>query len=221
MLRRLTILAIGVWLAASVPLALGQDGRNGPPSSPLPSSIDRSAGPAALPTNLGSLPPAIPPVTSPNPPPTPSPPVTIPRDLGMLPPPDLPMPSPNPPPAPAPPGITIPPATGYGSLATAPTIPMLPDQQLDPRLNWSLGDYGPNTRFVASDLNPPGQHLGWYADFDIGILKPHLIRTSRHPRDLPAQQVDQLPWAHRRWTGLVCRSFRRDIGSVKGQANCG
>jgi hypothetical protein len=178
MLRRLTIL-IGVWLVASVPLAIGQDGRNGPPSSPLPSSIDRSAGPAALPTNLGSLPPAIPPLNSPNSPPTLPPSITIPRDLGMLPPPELPMPSPNPPPAPAPPsnampGITIPPATGYGLLATAPTIPMQPDQQLDPRLNWSLGDYGPNTRFVASDLNPPGQHLGWYADFDIGILKPHL-----------------------------------------------
>jgi hypothetical protein len=73
-----------------------------------------------------------------------------------------------------PPATSGPPALAFAVPNAIPTIPATPDQQPDPRLNWSLGDYGPNSPIVAQDLNPPGQHIGWYAAFDIGIMKAHL-----------------------------------------------
>jgi hypothetical protein len=79
------------------------------------------------------------------------------------------MPPPNMIPPVPPPNMT-PPMPPPNMLPPAP----LDYQKADPRLNWSLGEYGPNTGFVSDELNPPGQHLGWYAEFDIGIMKPHL-----------------------------------------------
>jgi hypothetical protein len=192
MLRRLTILVLGVWLAASVSQTIGQDERNGPPFPLFMPSIDRSAGPATIPANVEMLPLPIPPLPSSNTPPVPALPssnlppeqalpATTSKDLGTLPPGILPLPSPNPPPSPAPPvltapttpGIPTPPAMGSGSTSTTPTVPAPAVQQADPRPNWSLGDYTTKP-FTNTEFNPSGQEMGWYADFEIGIMKPHL-----------------------------------------------
>jgi hypothetical protein len=166
MLRRLTILAIVVWLAASVPRATGQDWRGGPSPPIMTTPLDRGDAPVLVPVSPEIPKPAPPPYQQPiSPAAPPSHPIAI-NDV-MMPTNGL-IPSVLPPPV-------IP---AWSPISAAPNpepmIPVQSDRQTDSRLNWSLGDYGPNTPLVAQDLNPPGQHLGWYADFEIGIMKPHL-----------------------------------------------
>jgi hypothetical protein len=67
--------------------------------------------------------------------------------------------------------ITVPPMAG-GVAAGASTSPPA-NPQTDPRLNWSLGNYD-TTPFDPAAFNPPGQQFGWFADLEIGIIKPHL-----------------------------------------------
>ena len=176
MLHRLTLLTVGIWLAASVPQASGQDGRSSAPTPLFMPSIDRGSAPATI----GSSNPVIPPLPSLNPPPA-SPEPTQPKSA-----------------------VVIPPTTGAGPSTSAPSIPVPADRQTDPRLNWSLGDYGPNTPNLAQDLNPPGQHLGWYADFEIGIMKPHLDTHLSTPAGFagPTGGPITLGAAPLNWTGV-------------------
>lgn len=190
MLRRLTFPALSIWLFASFPLALmGQDWRGGQSAPLFIPSIDRGTGITMLPAEIGMTSTSI----QPNRSITQSPyQLFSPSQLSesrlansWLIPSVFPIESATP----------MPSATLAATLATAlpirpesatgipitpesataiPTTPESAVQPPDVGLNWSLGDYGPSSPLVAQDLNPPGQHLGWYAGFDIGVMKAHL-----------------------------------------------
>jgi hypothetical protein len=159
MFRQLIVMAASVWLAFGMSRAMGQDWKYGAP-------LQQYMPPAAAPIDLGLPKPVFPPTTPPIQSPVPSQTATA-------------TPDPMPPPGWTVPSALVPAATfpmTPGSAATnaIPILPAAPEQQPDPRTNWSLGDYGPESPILAPDLNPPGQHLGWYAAFDIGIMKAHL-----------------------------------------------
>lgn len=264
MLRRLTILAIGVWLAASVPRAIAQDGRSYSPSPLFMPAIDHGAVPEAPPTTItgGSLPLAVPPLTSTSLPPAPTAPavsgMTVPQGMGYGPTISSQINSPsastgmgmgygpgvssqiNSPSSSTTSGMgygpgvsspfsppTVPTVSSPAMLTstfpappgTTPTIPTSPGLLTDPRLNWSLGDYGPNTPLVAEDLNPPGQRLGWYADFDIGILKPHLDTHLSTPAGIngPTGAPITLGAASLDWTGVPEFSVGYRFGQGSGE----
>jgi hypothetical protein len=190
MLRRLSVLVMGVWLIAGVPRAMGQDARSGASFPTSVPSTNWSAAPAALPTDLGSLTPAIRPTTLPYSPPS---------QIGGS-------------------AVTTPPVIPY-IPSTEPSPPPLAGPQSDPRLNWSLGDYGANTPILSQDLNPPGQHLGWYADFEIGIMKPHLDTHLSTPAGFagPTGGPITLGAAPLDWTGVPEFSVGYRFGQGSGE----
>ena len=195
MLRRLSILGIGIWLLVCGTRASGQDSRSIPSFPLFMPAIDRGSAPAPPPTDPSSAPPA----TLPKPPPAPTPPLYA---------------------GPAAIGQSTPPATiPYIPSSEAPTVPVPNGPQSDPRLNWSLGDYGPITQFVAQDLNPPGQELGWYGDFEIGILKPHLDTHLSTPAGFagPTGGPITLGAASLDWTGVPEFSLGYRLGQGAGE----
>jgi hypothetical protein len=85
-----------------------------------------------------------------------------------------------------------------------PSPPQWGGPRVDPRQDWSLGDYGPGRQPVATDLYPPGQSVGWYAGFDIGIMKPNLKMRLTTPGSFatPTGNPISLPAATLDWVGV-------------------
>ena len=169
MLRRLTILAIVIWLVAGIPRAMGQDWKYGPSPPLIATSTERGAVTVAVSADYSIPKPATVPYQPQIQIPQPSQSIPgMPDTASLI-------------PSVLPPADTTPLFLVQTQPNAAPMSPVSAPQQLDTRpqeidarLNWSLGEIGPVAPIVAADLNPPGQHLGWYGTFDIGIMKPHL-----------------------------------------------
>jgi hypothetical protein len=177
----LTTLAIGVWLAAIVPSAFGQEGR----VYPAFPNASPYAGQAMIsnmtPPNLTGIVPSVLPVEM------------------MA---DTPAPT-----SPTVPSTTAAPTPGTTLRGPAQSV-------------WNLGDYGPVTQQVAGDLYPPGQTLGWYAGFEIGILKPHLYTHLSTPAGFvgPLDGPIGLPVAPLDWAGVPEVSVGYRFGQGSGEA---
>src|SRR5579872_6895301 len=140
MFRRLIVLTIGVWLAASLPRAIGQDWKYGPSPPVNPPSSDRGTGPIMVPIDIGlPKPPGltyqqpsnqpyqqqyVPPYQSPYQPPTTSQtsaaaPVGVPSTSCLI-------------PSVLPPDAIAQPMSMPASPVTMPFVPTTPEQKTDP-----------------------------------------------------------------------------------------
>jgi hypothetical protein len=89
----------------------------------------------------------------------------------------------------------------------------------DPRLDWGLGESGSARQLPVSGMYPPGQAVGWYAGFDIGVMKPNLKTRLTTPDSFatPTGRPISLPAATLDWAGVPQFSLGYRLGQGAGE----
>jgi hypothetical protein len=113
----------------------------------------------------------------------------------------------------------------FGPVASEPTAPPVraADPVTGPGPGWNLGDYGPLPRYAADALDPPGQTVGWYGEFDIGIMKPNLRTRLTTPAGFatPTSNPITLPAATLDWAGVPQFNLGYRLGQGAGELRLG
>ena len=126
------------------------------------------------------------------------------------------LPGPTTPPPPSP-SLSLPALTG-GPIPLPPTPPSTGPSAAS-RREWSLGDDGPMSTFAAPDLYPQNQALGWYAEVDLGIMKPNLKNLLTTPAGYvsPTGNAITLPAAPLDWAAVPTLNFGYRFGEGFGE----
>ena len=130
-------------------------------------------------------------------------------------PPDSPSPTPS---SSYPSAVGVPGPVPLDSLPGAPSA-ISGSPSLAGRKQWSLGNDGPMSRFVAGDLYPAGQVTGWYAGVDLGIMKPNLKNNLTTPATYsgPTGNAIRLPQAPLDWAAVPLVSVGYRLGEAAGE----